>query len=142
LASKHGNQDLFERLQPVPQTLFILYVHDQEKSMNFYAGLFDCRPHLHVPGMTEFQLSEECFLGLMSEAGIKKLLPSLSDPAAGQGIPRCELYLKRPDACKLYERALAHGGSELSAPAPRSWGDLVGYCLDPDGHVLAFAEAG
>jgi len=22
----------------------------------------------------------------------------------------------------------------------RDWGDRAGYCLDPDGHVLAFAE--
>ena len=30
---------------------------------------------------------------------------------------------------------------ELSPMGLRSWGHLAAYCLDPDGHVLAFAVA-
>jgi uncharacterized glyoxalase superfamily protein PhnB len=29
----------------------------------------------------------------------------------------------------------------LAAMADRSWGERVGYALDPEGHVLALAEA-
>ena len=35
--------------------------------------------------------------------------------------------------------ALAAGAKELSPMGLRSWGHLAAYCLDPDGHVLAFA---
>jgi len=45
--------------------------------------------------------------------------------------------VENPDAYHL--RALAVGARELSPMAPRDWGDLVAYSLDPDGHVLAFA---
>jgi aminoglycoside 6'-N-acetyltransferase len=34
---------------------------------------------------------------------------------------------------------VAAGATELSPVLAREWGDDAGYCLDPDGHVLAFA---
>lgn len=120
--------------------LFILYVADQEASTRFYADVLDYAPVLHVPGMTEFDLPGGCRLGLMPERGIRRLLgTTLPDPAPGTGIPRAELYLQvdNPDAYHL--RALEVGARELSPMAPRDWGDMVAYSLDPDGHVLAFA---
>jgi len=63
--------------------------------------------------MTEFALGTGIVLGLMPETGIRSLLGSaLPDPAAGRGIPRAELYLVVDDAAA---------------------------CLDPDGHIVAFA---
>lgn len=120
---------------------FILYVRDQERSRAFYEGLLLQAPRLHVPGMTEFALSETGILGLMPERGIKKLLGDrLPDPALAAGAPRAELYLRVEDVEAFYARALALGSRDLSAPSPRDWGDVVGYVLDPDGHVLAFAK--
>src|SRR3989344_5731939 len=55
-------------------TEFILYVADQEKSKLFYEKLLAISPSLHVPGMTEFDLSPNCKLGLMPENGIAKIL--------------------------------------------------------------------
>lgn len=50
-----------------------------------------CAPSLNVPGMTGFTLSANCVLGLMPEAGIKRLLGErLPDPAQATGIPRAE----------------------------------------------------
>ena len=37
-------------------------------------------------------------------------------------------------------RALALGAKLLSKMRLRDWGHTAGYCLDLDGHVLAFAE--
>lgn len=77
----------------------ILYVADQQASTEFYAYVLDMEPTLNVPGMTEFSLSETCVLGLMPEAGIKKLLgTNLPDPATARGIPRAEVYLLVDDA--------------------------------------------
>lgn len=120
---------------------FILYVQNQARSAEFYARVLGYPPSLNVPGMTEFPLSETCVLGLMPETGIKHLLGErLPDPARGRGVPRCEIYLTvvRPDA--YHQRALEAGAIELSGLQARDWGDRAAYSLDPDGHMLAFAE--
>ena len=120
----------------------ILYVQDQARSAEFYSRVFDCQPTLNVPGMTEFPLSETCVLGLMPEAGIKRLLgDSLPDPAQANGIPRAEIYLRVENASAFHRRALEAGAAELSEMKDRDWGDRVAYSLDPDGHVLAFADS-
>ena len=120
---------------------FILYVRDQERSTQFYSTVLGQKPRLHVPGMTEFSLSETCILGLMPEAGIKRLLgEKLPDPASASGIPRSELYLRVDDPQAFHQRALELGARELSELEKRAWGDLAAYSLDLDGHVLAFAK--
>lgn len=35
---------------------------------------------------------------------------------------------------------IAAGATELSPLSMRDWGDLAAYSLDPDGHVVAFAQ--
>jgi catechol 2,3-dioxygenase-like lactoylglutathione lyase family enzyme len=118
----------------------IFYVSDQAAATAFWRAVLDCPPALDVPGMTEFVLGAHAVLGLMPETGIRSLLgSSLPDPAAAHGIPRAELYLVVDDAAAYHVRALAAGATELSALARRSWGDDAAYCLDPDGHVVAFA---
>ena len=119
---------------------FILYVRDQAASSVFYAKVLGLHPSLDVPGMTEFTLAGGGVLGLMPEAGIRRLLgENLPDPALAAGIPRAELYLIVDDPGACHQRALACGARELSGLAPRDWGHQAAYSLDPDGHVLAFA---
>lgn len=125
----------------VTQAHFILYVQDQRASTDFYRTALGIAPRLDVPGMTEFDLGGTV-LGLMPEAGIRRLLGALlPDPAVGRGIPRAELYLRVDDPEACHRRALRAGARELSAVQPRDWGDRAGYLLDRDGHVLAFAAA-
>lgn len=120
---------------------FILYVADQERSTRFYASILGIEPRLFVPGMTEFELRDGCILGLMPEQGIKRLLgDSIGDPADARRAPRGEVYLLAGDAASMHRAALNAGARELSPPAARDWGHVVGYCEDPDGHVVAFAE--
>ena len=38
------------------------------------------------------------------------------------------------------ERGLENGASLISPLQYRDWGDNVGYLLDLDGHVIAFAD--
>jgi catechol 2,3-dioxygenase-like lactoylglutathione lyase family enzyme len=120
---------------------FIFYVADQSRARDFYAAALDRAPTLDVPGMTEFRLATGAVLGLMPERGIKKLLgDALPDPARAAGIPRGELYLLTGDPAAALARALAAGARPLDCVRPRDWGHEAGYCLDPDGHVLAFAR--
>ncbi len=120
---------------------FILYVANQQKSTEFYEQLFQIKPSLNVPGMTEIGLSNSVKLGLMPENGIAKILSDkLPHPNSGNGIPRCELYLKIKNADEYLIRGIKLGGKEISKLELRDWGDKVGYISDPDGHVIAFAE--
>jgi uncharacterized protein len=120
---------------------FILFVTDQEMSTAFYFEVLGVSPRLNVPGMTQFSLPGGATLGLMPAAGIKRLLGDpLPDPQTAAGIPRSELYLLVDDPARFLRRAIDAGATELSPVQPRGWGDSAGYCLDLDGHVLAFAN--
>ncbi len=122
------------------ERMFILYVADQEAATSFYASVFDRKPELHVPGMTEFVLDAASSLGLMPATGIKRLLgDALPDPSAGGRAPRAELYLVLDDPEDHHARAIAAGAQELRPYGPMPWGQEVAYSLDPDGHVLACA---
>ncbi|MBI3148372.1 MAG: glyoxalase [Betaproteobacteria bacterium] len=125
----------------IQAALWILYVRDQEAATRFYEAVLARAPSLHVPGMTEFPLPGGAVLGLMPEAGIKRLLgEALPDPATARGVPRAELYLRVTDALAYHRRALHAGARELSGLERRSWGDCAAYSLDPDHHVLVFAS--
>jgi len=120
---------------------FILYVKNQQRSCDFYTTLLACKPSLHVPGMTEFTLSENCKLGLMPADGIAKIItPKTPHPSSADGIPRCELYLKVENIKLFYERTTKMDAMLVSKIAPRDWGDTVAYFSDPDGHIIAIAE--
>jgi len=91
--------------------------------------------------MTEFTLGDNIKLGLMPETGIAKILSNkVPYPSSGNGIPRCELYLKTNNALDLYKRAIKAGAINISEPLARNWGDMVSYVADLDGHILAFAQ--
>jgi len=120
---------------------FILYVADQEAATAFWRDVLGQAPSLNVPGMTEFSLADRAVLGLMPEEGIAALLgAALPDPAGARGVPRAEVYLVVDDPAAYHSRALTAGAVELSPLMERDWGDEVAYCIDADGHVLAFAS--
>ncbi|MGE3173826.1 MAG: VOC family protein [Planctomycetota bacterium] len=125
----------------IRRSLLVLFVADQARSRAFYAAALGRAPALDVPGMTEFDLLDGSRLGLMPEAGIVRLLGfAIPAPAQANGAPRGELYLVVDDAAASHARALAAGAREVSPPTPRDWGDLAAYSLDPDGHLLVFAQ--
>ncbi|MBK8353241.1 MAG: lactoylglutathione lyase [Saprospirales bacterium] len=128
-------------MQQIISVEIILYVSDQEKSMQFYEKLFRVSPDLHVPGMTEFRLSENCKLGLMPNNGIAKILSDKTPhPTTGNGIPRCELYFNVDDVEYEFQHALNIGATLISEIEVRSWNERVCYFADNDGHIIAFAE--
>lgn len=122
-------------------TQIILYVSNQEKSKDFYAKIFRKTPDLHVPGMTEFILSDSCKLGLMPNSGIVKILQNKTPhPEAGTGIPRCELYFYVENIESEFQNALENGALLISPIQDRDWGDKACYFADLDGHIIAFAQ--
>lgn len=119
--------------------MFILYVTNQVRAAAFYREVLETEPVVDVPGITEFELPGGGMLGLMPAEGIRRLLPGLPVPASAGDGPRCEVYLAVEDPADCYRRALEAGAVGVDPVSGRDWGDDVGYVLDPDGHVLAFA---
>jgi len=94
---------------------FILYVENQNKSKEFYQNLLQINPSLDVFGMTEFKLADNVKLGLMPEKGIAKILyRKMPHPNKGNGIPRCELYLKVNNIEEYLKRSIKLGGKIIS----------------------------
>ncbi|WP_059171674.1 VOC family protein [Bacillus sp. FJAT-27445] len=121
--------------------IFILYVSDQERAKSFYRNLLGKEPILDVPGMTEFELSSKVILGIMPENGIVKILEgNIPHPETARGVPRSEIYLYVDSPDEYYSNLVHAGGSGISKASVRSWGDIVSYGMDLDGHILAFAK--
>ncbi|MDD2412025.1 MAG: VOC family protein [Bacteroidales bacterium] len=119
----------------------ILYVSDPEASCVFYENIFRQEANLKVPGMTEFNISENCKLGLMPNKNIAKILAGKTPhPDSGSGIPRCELYLYVDNIQLEFDNAIKCGAKLISPIIDRDWGDRVCYFADPDNHIIAFAE--
>jgi len=120
--------------------MVILFVTDQTTSKKFYESILKKAPILDVPGMTEFHLSDNFSVGLMPGDNIKTLLDDkIPNPYKAKGIPRCELYLFVSNPTRHLDLLKLNGGKIVSEVKQRSWGDEVGYGLDPDGHLIAFA---
>ena len=125
----------------ITQVHLIFYVADQAQSAQFYRTVLQSEPILDEPGMTEYLLGDNLILGIMPAEGIKKLLgTAIPDPAQAQGIPRSELYLVVNNPIAYHQRALLAGAQNVKDLAAYDWGHEVAYCLDLDGHVLAFAR--
>ena len=129
------------KMKHIHSVEIILYVNDQQVSTDFYSKIFRQNPDLNVPGMTEFNLAENCKLGLMPNKGIAKILADkVPHPDNGNGIPRCELYFYVDDIRLEFTNAIQNGARLISPIEDRDWGDKVCYFSDLDGHVIAFAE--
>jgi uncharacterized protein len=118
---------------------FILFVSDQKSSSSFYSHVLASEPSLNVPGMTEFELGGGAALGLMPATGAANLLGSVVT-SGGPSPPLTETYIVVDDSGAFHGRAVAAGGREISPLSERDWGHSAAYCLDPDGHIIAFAE--
>lgn len=119
----------------------ILFVADQAKSTEFYSRVLRVEPVLNVPGMTEFHIADGAVLGLMPRMSAARLFADSINIAKDDDFYKAtELYLLVDDAAAYFQRAIEACATEISPLTLRDWGHRAGYCLDPDGHVIAFAE--
>jgi catechol 2,3-dioxygenase-like lactoylglutathione lyase family enzyme len=120
--------------------IVILAVRELEPAARFYREALGAALTVSAPSYRELTLPQELRLGLYERQGFARNLgcaPSLPEQGAISG---AELYFYVDDPAAMLGRALALGARLLSEVAPREWGDLVGYCSDPDGNVVAFAR--
>lgn len=87
--------------------------------------------------MSEFQLAENCKLGLMPNKGIAQFLSyKRFHPDLGNGIPRRELYLYVENRELEFENAIKIYAQFISPLEERNWGDKVCYFADSDWKLL------
>ena len=106
------------------KTHFIHYVRDQEASLEFFQSVWGHQPTLDVPGMTEFTVTEKTVIGLMPKRDVVRLL-DLDIAEVSRSSIRGEIYSVVLSPGSYHQRVLAAGAKELSALAPRSWGDQM-----------------
>lgn len=119
----------------------ILFVADQARSTEFYSRVLGVEPDLNVPGMTEFHVSDGAVLGLMPRSSAARLFADKIKIAQENDFHKAaELYLLVNDAAAYFRRAIEAGANEISPLTLRDWGHRAAYCLDPEGHIIAFAQ--
>jgi len=120
--------------------LTILAVADLERSKRFYAEAFGWRRTVDVPVYAEHELPGGMRLGLYERNGFARNTGELPTPTPAGAITSTELYFHADDPAALAAKLAAAGARELSALAPRPWGDEAAYFADPDGNVLVIAR--
>jgi predicted enzyme related to lactoylglutathione lyase len=120
--------------------LIILAVSDLHRSALFYEHAFGWTRTVDAGVYHEYILANGMRLGLYQRESFAVntgLLPDLAGPGSITG---SELYLRVDDIQQIARRLNEAGARILSSPAPRDWGDEVGYFADPDGNVIAIAR--
>lgn len=129
---------------PAPTTphhiLTILAVLDLDKAVAFYRAAFGWVPRVEVPVYVEFELPDGRGLGLYIRDGFAHNTGQAPAPIEEGAITGTEIYLHCADPAAVAEQLKAAGARELSALAPRDWGDEAAYYADPDGNVLVVAR--
>ncbi len=123
------------------KTYFIIYVDDINKTKFFFQLLFDIKPVIDEPGMCELELPNGAVLGIMPNTSLEKLFGTeYSVNEKKKASPKFEFYFQVDNAEALYKKALQLGALSLRKFNKMDWGDRVAYCVNHDGHILAFAE--
>ena len=120
----------------------IFAVSDVDRSAAFYQGVFDWPRNEPIDYEEYVELrAPDGTLGLCERetyAGLTQVTPIA--PRNGEVSP-AYLYVRVPDVRTTIAR-LDEAGARLLAPlAPRSWGEEAAWFADPDGNVVAVAQA-
>lgn len=113
----------------------ILYVSDLERSIAFYRDVVGLSLKLSGDGYAEF-VTDGTKFGLYERAG----LPALIGRVAVAGGPSGEVAFLVENVDAEAERIRGASATILSGPVDRAWGHRTLHVLDPDGHVVEFAQ--
>lgn len=120
--------------------LVILAVEDVPRSVAFYTAALGWRQSVTTKVYVELACPNGMRLGLYDRRSFGNNLGEVPAAIAG-ALATTEIYLYAEDLEAVLARARTAGGRELTPPSVRPWGDRVGYVADPDGYVIAVAEA-
>jgi lactoylglutathione lyase len=113
----------------------ILYVDDLERSVAFYRDIVGLPFKLFGDGYAEFATGGTKF-GLYERARLPDLIGADALPSSRCG----EVAFLVEDVDAEAERLRETSATILSGPVDRAWGHRTVHALDPDGHVVEFAQ--
>lgn len=129
---------------PHPSTrlvLVIFAVDDAARAAAFYRAAFGWEVRVDLPVFVQLRISDELGLALYERRAFAGNTGRLPGGAVPGGTTATELYLLCDDVEAAAAALRAAGAEELSALAPRVWGDEVAYFRDLDGNVVAVARS-
>lgn len=113
----------------------ILYVRDLGPSLDFYRKIVQLSEKFRQETYAEF-VTEGCKFGLLERGALPELL-GRDEPQSGFAGEVCFLV---DDVDAEAERLRTAGAEILAGPSDRPWGHRTLHFLDPDGHVVEFAQ--
>lgn len=120
--------------------ILILAVDDLARAVAFYRRAFGFVPTVEAPVYVELATGEGATaLGLYAREGYARNVGET--PGRVSGVSPTELYFRVPDLDATVARLREAGARALSPAADRPWGERVAYFADPDGNVVAVAQA-
>ena len=122
--------------------LTILAVEDLDASTRFYQEAFGWPRLVTAPVYSEFELPGGMRLGVYERNGFGRNTGQVPSRIDRGRLAPTELYFHTDDVEQAIARMRTAGARELSALAPREWGDEAAYFADPDGNVIVLARQG
>ena len=121
--------------------IVIFAVSDVEASSRLYSEVFGFAIEVKSPNYHELRMSRAAALGLYQrDAFPKNFEGRLGTHSPGEAQP-AELYVRVADAPATVDALQRRGLVLQSSLSMRPWGENVAYFLDPDGFVVAVAQA-
>ena len=116
----------------------IIYVPSVESSLRFYGQAFGLEQRfLHESGDYGELKTGETTLAFASHTLGAMNFPTGHVRASDSKQPLgMEIALVTEDVQAAHKAALAHGATEISAPAEKPWGQVVSYVRAPDGTLV------
>ena len=112
----------------------ILYVHDFEKTMDFYRDTLKLPVKMQQDTYVEFDTGN-ITLSINTRKDVKEItgLPVPKDLTKAQTF---EVGFVVEDVVKTIEKLRQQGVIILKEPVTKPWGQTVAYVADPDGHYI------
>lgn len=120
--------------------LTIVAVEALPAAVRFYREAFGWSQTVDVPVYAEFALPGGMRFGVYERQAFGRNTGQVPAPLSKGQLTSTELYFHVDDLDTAIARLRKAGARELSALAPRPWGDEVAYFADPEGNVIAVAR--
>jgi lactoylglutathione lyase len=120
----------------------ILYVSDVAASLAFYeTALGQRRRFVHESGQYAELDTGETALAFAAHGLAAANVPGVYRPERRSGPqPAFEVCFVTDDVQGAFDRAVAAGAREVTAPQTKPWGQHVAYVRDPDGNLVEIAS--
>jgi lactoylglutathione lyase len=116
----------------------VLIVADLDRALHFYAEIVGL-PLGHRSGAYAQFDTGTTRLALYGREAMGQTLGTPLRPP-GNDAPGFELGFKVADVDAAFAEIVARGGTPVTPPTDRPWGQRTAYVRDPDGHLIEFAQ--